>query len=123
MRDGAVDDDQTILRASPIYIRFAAIASCILSVIGVAVAAHTYAFLVNRSAVHHFGRWGETTESIESYLFGPSVIQIIIAVAVTVKWLRWSTDIQRAAAERKTTKLRILGYGNSILTSCIGFFA
>jgi hypothetical protein len=97
VRSGAVNDNRTILPASPVFIRIAAIASCLLAIIGVAVAVYAYGVLPHPSTVHHLGRAGETTESIESYIFGPLFIQVLTAVVLTIKWLRWSGDVRRMA--------------------------
>ena len=99
-------DDQTILQVSPIYIRIAAIASCILSAIGVTVAVYAYVWCVHPSTVHHFGRWGETTESIETYVFAYAVLQVPVALFMTYRWLRWPAEVQRLAAQEKDAKKR-----------------
>jgi len=63
-------DDQTMLRASPVYIRIAAIAGCLLSAPSAAIAAYVYGVLPHPSIVHHLSRSGAAiTESIDSYLF------------------------------------------------------
>ena len=65
------------------------------------MAAYAYLRLAHSSTVHHFGRWGETVDSIETYLFSATLIQIAIAIVVTIKWLRWSPDQERLAARER----------------------
>jgi hypothetical protein len=92
-----VDNDQTIPPASPAFMRVAALAGWLFGILSAAVAAYAYVSLAHPSTVIHLGRHGEMIESIESYIFSGSFLQILLAFVLTIKWVRFSADLPRIA--------------------------
>jgi hypothetical protein len=88
-------------QASPAYLRITVVASGALSLVGVLAAVWVYLKFAHPTVVEHSGRWSDSAESIESYLFSYPALQVATFVIAAVQLLRWRT-VQQRMIERES---------------------
>lgn len=92
--------------ASPAYLRITVVASGILSLVGVLAAVWVYLKFPHLTVIEHSGRWSDSAESIESYLFSYPAIQVATFVIAAIQLLRWRTVQQRMIEQESVEKTK-----------------